>query len=75
MSDRATRLEADRDRLEVAMDDATPATLAGLVREHRMVLAELELLAAPKAGSTRDQLAARRASRKAGTSGPAASEV
>jgi hypothetical protein len=75
MSERATRLEQDRDRLEAAMDEATPATLAGLVREHRMVLAELESLAAPKAGSTRDQLAARRAAREANPPGSAASEV
>jgi hypothetical protein len=75
MSDRATRLAADRDRLEAAMDEASPATLAGLVREHRMVLAELESLAAPKAGSTRDQLAAKRAAREANSPGSAAAEV
>lgn len=65
MSDRATRLAEDRDRLEAAMDEATPGTLAGLVREHRMVLAELESLAAPKAGSTRDQVAEKRKQREA----------
>jgi len=75
MSDRKTRLEADRDLLEAAMAEATPGTLAGLVREHRMVLAELESLAAPKKGSTRDQLAEKRAARKAAAKGSAASEV
>ena len=75
MSDRATRLAEDRDLLEAAMLEAKPATLAGLVREHRMVLAELESLAAPKAGSTRDQLAAKREARKSSTKGSAPAEV
>jgi len=77
MSDptRADRLASDRDRLEAAMDEALPKELAPLVREHRMVLAELAALSGPKKGSTRDQLAEKRAARKAGSSGSAAAEV
>ena len=75
MSDRVTRLEGDRDLLEAAMVAATPGTLAGLVREHRMVLAELDSLAAPKKGSTRDQLAEKREARKSGAAGSSPAEV
>jgi len=72
---RADRLDADRERLESAMDEATPKELAALVREHRMVLAEMAALSGPKKGSTRDQLAEKRAARKAAASGPASAEV
>jgi hypothetical protein len=72
---REERLVSDRDRLEAAMDEAGPRELPALVREHRMVLAELASLAKPQKGSTRDQLAEKRAAREAGASGSAASEV
>lgn len=73
-----TRLEAltaDRDRLEAAIAKAEPRELAPLVREHRAVLKEIDALAEPKKGSVRDQIAEKRAARRAEAAGPAASEV
>lgn len=72
---RVERLAEDRDHLEAAIETADARTLPALVREHRAVLKELAALAEPAKGSIRDQLAAKRAARTAGTSGPAASEV
>jgi hypothetical protein len=72
---RAESLAADRDRLEAAIAKAEPRELPALVREHRAVLKELEALAKPQKGSTRDQLAEKRAARKAGAAGTAAAEV
>lgn len=72
---RTERLEADRDRLEQAIAEASPRELAGLVREHRALLKELAALAEPAKGSIRDQLAAKRQAREAGASGSASPEV
>jgi hypothetical protein len=62
---RLERLEQDRTAIEAAIEIAEPHQLPALVREHRLLLAEIESLAKPKEGSTRDQLAQRRASRQA----------
>lgn len=70
---RVQRLEWDRDRLEEAIEAAGTSTLPALVREHRQVLAQLAALAEPAKGSTRDQLAERRAARKANAAGSASS--
>lgn len=72
---RAQRLEADRDRLEAAIAEAGQTTLPNLVREHRMVLAELDRLKVPQKGSTRDQLAERRAARKSTARKPSAART
>lgn len=61
---RVQRLERSRDRLELAIEAAGTTTLPALVREHRQVLAQLAALAEPAKGSTRDQLAEKRAARK-----------
>jgi hypothetical protein len=72
---RSDRLAADRDRLEAVMAGADAKALPALVREHRLVLKELESLAVPKKGSVRDQVAEKRAARQARAAGAAASEV
>lgn len=65
--DRVERLEADRKRLELAMDDCEPRELASLVREHRAVMKEIAELtpADEKVGDPVDDLARRRAARHA----------
>lgn len=72
---RAERLAIDRDLLESAMAEAEAKELPALIREHRQVLKELETLAVPAKGSIRDQLAEKRATRKAGAPGTPAAEV
>lgn len=70
--DRLEALRADRTRLEKAMDQVTAMTLsslAGMVREHRAVMAEIASLEAAelKAGDPVDEIARRRAARGAGS--------
>jgi len=68
VSDRRDRLDADVERLELAMSDCRPGELAALVREHRAVLAELDAMPNTLEVSDADEIAARRASRKSGSS-------
>lgn len=72
--DRLEALRADRDRLVEAMDQVnamTLSSLAGMVREHRAVMAEIAALeaAAGEVGDDVDQLAQRRAARRGTASG------
>lgn len=71
----ADRLDLDRERLEAAMSEASPRELPALVREHRAVLKELAAMEKPKEGSTRDQLAAKRAARTSRAADSAAAGV
>lgn len=65
--DRGARLIAARDKLEAAIEVCeSPRELPGLVREYRMVLAELAGLGAgEEAGDVVDQLARRRSAKAA----------
>jgi hypothetical protein len=64
-SDPLRALRADRDLLAAAMQVAEPKELAGLSREYRAVLAELERRGVGREESVTDDLAARRANRRA----------
>lgn len=67
---RREALEADVERVETAMDQVDPDKLANLIREHRILLAELDQLPDPKAEvSGADEIAARRAARRSTTKG------
>ena len=61
---RRAALEALRDHLAACLDAAEPERAAPLSRELRETLRELDALAEPK-GSTVDDLAKRRAARRA----------
>ena len=67
--DRLTRLQDTRDRLADAIKDCDSARdLAGLSREYRQCLAEIELLEpSNKEVSRVDEIARRRAARSTGT--------
>lgn len=67
--DRATALKALRIRLAAEMLGASGRDLAALAHQHRMVVAEIATLAAPKERSAVDEIAERRARRKAGATG------
>ena len=64
---RRAGLQALRDHLADCLAAAEPEKAAPLARELRQVLAELDALAEPK-GSTVDDLARRRAARRAAAS-------
>lgn len=69
---RLERLEAARDRLEVAQGQVDPDKLPTVVREYRAVMAEIEEIekAQPKQkGTPLDELQARRSQRGAATAG------
>jgi len=64
MDDRTSRLTEARDKLAAAITDCESAReLPGLVREYRMVLAELAGLDGGEVGDVIDQLAKRRAAK------------
>jgi hypothetical protein len=63
--DRRATLEAMRDTLAVAFDDAPPAVVAQIAGRLSAILAELEALTAPAEGSAFDELANRRTDRLA----------
>ena len=62
--DRRERLEQLRDQLTAAMVDAEPRALAGLSRELRLTLSELEALPGAGRVTTRDDIAAARRRRR-----------
>jgi len=65
MPDRRTRLEALRDRLEIAMDDAGPQMLPQIAGQYRATLADLDEIdsQSPQAGM-QDDLKAQRDARR-----------
>jgi hypothetical protein len=63
---RRAALEALRDRLATDIEAADPKAVAALSRELRIVMAELDALRGGEAGDTVDDLAKRRAARRAG---------
>jgi len=64
MDDRISRLTEARDKLAAAITDCESAReLPGLVREYRMVLAEIAGLDGGEVGDVIDQLAKRRAAK------------
>lgn len=69
---RLTRLQATRDRLADALAQCdSDRDLAGLSREYRMVLAEIDALQPGREEvSTVDEIARRRAARSAGAEDP-----
>jgi hypothetical protein len=67
---RRQRLEDARDRAEKAMGQVDPDKLAPLLREYRAVLAELDSLPEQAEVSDADEIAARRAARRAGAARP-----
>lgn len=67
--DRRTALEAIRDRLAVELDGAEGRDAAGIAKELRATIAELESLPGGKAVSAVDELSARRAERRADAAG------
>lgn len=67
--DRRKRLEALRDRLEVAVAEAGHRDLAPLAARYQSVLAELADLPTAKGSDGLDDLAARRRSRRAAAPG------
>lgn len=68
---RRDRLETDRDALEAAIAGCESLRdLPSLIREHRAVLAELDALPNQAEVSSADEIAARRASRRSGSSRP-----
>jgi hypothetical protein len=70
--DRRARLEFARDALAEAIEDCTSKRdLPSLVREYRATLAELEQMPNAAEVSHADEIAARRAARRAGASGSA----
>lgn len=70
MSTRREALERDRDILATAIETCeSNRDLAGLIREHRAVMAELDALPVPNEVSNADEIAARRSARRAGSSG------
>lgn len=71
---RLERLEALRDSLEAALgSDIGARDLASVSREYRAVLADIEAIPA-KGGSPADEIAERRARRRAAASGAARAE-
>lgn len=68
-SDRGEVLLDLQRRLKRELDDATGTAVANLSRELRLVTAELDALGTPKARSVVDEIAKRRAARRAGSSG------
>lgn len=64
--DRLTRLQSARDKLAAAIEDCGGRELPGLVREYRLVLAEIAGLGVgDEVGDVVDQLAKRRKSKTA----------
>jgi hypothetical protein len=55
--DRRNRLVEARNRLTAALEECSPRDLAGLCREYRAVLSELDSLAPEEVTSVVDQLA------------------
>ena len=68
-TDHRTRLEALRDRLEAALEDAGHRDLAPLAARYQAVLAELAGLPEVKESDDVDDLASRRAARRSGSAG------
>lgn len=63
-------LETLRDRLAKEIDESIGRDVAVLVKELRATMAELYAIPGEREGSKSDELAARRASRRAGAAGP-----
>jgi hypothetical protein len=67
---RRERLEQARDALSEAIDACeSKRDLPALVREYRATLAEIDALPIPQEVSDADEIAARRAARRSGSSG------
>lgn len=67
--DRKKSLEAIRDHLALNLADAEGREIASIAKELRAVMAELYSLPGEREGSKSDDLAARRAARRAKASG------
>jgi hypothetical protein len=70
--DRRASLEAIRDHVAAELAVAGEQYVAGLARELRAVIAELDSLPGVREGSTSDDLVARRAARRAASRKPTA---
>lgn len=70
MSDRRERLENARDLLLESMRSVDPDKVAPLAKEYRLLLAELDSLPDEAQVSDADEIAARRAARRAGAPRP-----
>lgn len=64
-SDRLSELASHLTRLDEALDEAESKEVAALLRERRITLAEIAALGGVEKGSAIDELAQRRADRRA----------